>query len=1187
MSTKPKGTPFNGAHTAGIFSDMSIDGPIIGTLVLVVDRAKNLPNRKTIGKQDPYCAARLGKEAKKTNTDIRGGQTPRWDQELRFTVHDSPDYYQLKVSVFSDDKKTELIGENWVDLRDIVVAGGGQNDQWQPLQCRGKYAGEIRIEITYYDSRPKPKPAAPAASGVAAPAATVSNTGSARGRPTAELSGPNTMGPRALGAANPPKRRPLPSDPVTGQAPVQPQPVARAPSPAPAPAPVPAPAPAPVAVAPPLQAAPAAAPAPVPSPAFIQQQQQAPQHMQTPPRQQPNQPTTYTPSQSPLPSTNYSSNSASPQPVLYQQQPPAPMAPAVQHPDYHDQGAYNMTGPDGAYDSGVLPVTHQHQQQGRHQSHHSHHSHHGHHGHPVHAHDKSQYGNRDFAPEVEDYQQPPYDQQLQQQQQQQQQHHHQESRDYRFDGSPAHIVAPSNMAPAFEDPSYAQPVNDRPPPPPAHRSRNNSSGAPAPDAAFRSSFGAKDNTPAMRREVLRSEAHRHSISSAYPGRPTYRPLEAAPAPSAPAPDPTYQPPPPRHLSRGSSFDGQYNGDLDNASEASSALVASSFRKSTNRPPMPTVPQEQHQEHPSYDYESQGFGKVPSPAPLNLGGNRSSFSASPAPIYNSSSSQHRQSDAGTYMRRSPSPMAPHEYRRSPSPLPGPPAPTSYDTYGSHDDPYRRSSYSELDSTRHRENSEAYMLPAVPASLVPGVDPSLALELRSRIHSEDRRNEQPAPAAQPQQQQQQQQPQHRYTMSAASVMETPPRATPLHGRHKADGSSRASFDYDYNEPSQSQNYTPQRSQFSQSYNTPPQQTTQPPPSRYDRSPGPYSSGVPSPAVYDRTQGASPKPRHTIKRKSVSPAPASVSPQEGERRMSGIPFGPDSYDALNPALAAAKDPVRPDYNEASGKIIAHDGREIDPSDHLPVESWAPEPEPKPPKPESATASPADHSISASGRKQLRIAGRPQSSMGSSGITFSSADDPGTTYTPTGRNRLQKKSNRQSVAAIPVSSGTLSSGSPQASTPLAPLTYPRQQQQQDNFTPPRALVRASTFDYPSENHAPTQYGGSPGRTSYGGPAAPPIPAKVPVGGSPYGGASHTGSYRGSSSFTDSGAGGYADDGDRSPVMSGALMSTGSAARALPWNDSGAGAGHPGSMGDIALIEEMSRIDLGTGRARRHNGRY
>ncbi|KAK8210742.1 C2 domain-containing protein, partial [Phyllosticta capitalensis] len=133
---------------------MSVDGPEIGTLVVVVDRAKNLPNRKTMGKQDPYCAARLGKEAKKTETDKRGGQTPKWDQELRFTVRESPDYYTMKVSVFNDDKKTELIGETFIRLFDVIVPKGGQSDTWHSLQCKGKYAGEIRLELTYYDTRP-------------------------------------------------------------------------------------------------------------------------------------------------------------------------------------------------------------------------------------------------------------------------------------------------------------------------------------------------------------------------------------------------------------------------------------------------------------------------------------------------------------------------------------------------------------------------------------------------------------------------------------------------------------------------------------------------------------------------------------------------------------------------------------------------------------------------------------------------------------------------------------------------------------------------------------------------------------------------------------------------------------------------------------------------------------------------
>ncbi|KAI9727788.1 MAG: hypothetical protein M1834_007935 [Cirrosporium novae-zelandiae] len=155
MPSKSAKAVVGSAHTSGIYADMTVDGPIIGTLVVVIDKARHLPNRKSMGKQDPYCAARLGKEAKKTETDKRGGQTPKWDQELRFTVHDSPDYHRLKVSVFNDDKKTDLIGETWVDLEPVLTPGGGQNDLWHSLHCKGRYSGEIRIELTYYDTRPR------------------------------------------------------------------------------------------------------------------------------------------------------------------------------------------------------------------------------------------------------------------------------------------------------------------------------------------------------------------------------------------------------------------------------------------------------------------------------------------------------------------------------------------------------------------------------------------------------------------------------------------------------------------------------------------------------------------------------------------------------------------------------------------------------------------------------------------------------------------------------------------------------------------------------------------------------------------------------------------------------------------------------------------------------------------------
>lgn len=72
-------------HSAGIYADRNLDGPEIGTLVVVIDRAKNLPNLRTMGKQNPYCALRIGKEAKKTDTDLRGGQTPRWYETTNFS----------------------------------------------------------------------------------------------------------------------------------------------------------------------------------------------------------------------------------------------------------------------------------------------------------------------------------------------------------------------------------------------------------------------------------------------------------------------------------------------------------------------------------------------------------------------------------------------------------------------------------------------------------------------------------------------------------------------------------------------------------------------------------------------------------------------------------------------------------------------------------------------------------------------------------------------------------------------------------------------------------------------------------------------------------------------------------------------------------------------------------------------
>lgn len=141
---------------------------------------------------------------------------------MRFTVHDSPDYYQLKVSVFNDDKKTELIGETWVPLDQIVMPGGGQNDLWHHLNCKGRFAGEIRIELTYYDSRPKEEKV------------------EARLQET-PVQNPYEQTKEGIGGPRQPKpikRRPLPADPTQAMTPQsailehsQPSPMTYTPSP--------------------------------------------------------------------------------------------------------------------------------------------------------------------------------------------------------------------------------------------------------------------------------------------------------------------------------------------------------------------------------------------------------------------------------------------------------------------------------------------------------------------------------------------------------------------------------------------------------------------------------------------------------------------------------------------------------------------------------------------------------------------------------------------------------------------------------------------------------------------------------------------------------------------------------------------------------------------------------------------
>lgn len=834
------------------------------------------------------------------------------DQELRFTVHDSADYYQLKMSIFTDDKRTDLIGEAWIDLKGIIVPGGGQNDMWQTLSCRGKYAGEIRVEITFYDSRPKPdKPIAKAK----------------------QITGPVEQETSPSKQRNAMKRRPLPSDPVTGEAPALP----------------------------PVAAPPA-------------------DHHQTPPRGHAKQPSHsgYLPNQSPLQAVEYSTPPASRGRQLH-----------TDHysPSHQSVGHHTPTRVEGPRQPN-RPTRDVYETPPRHIE------------------------ERDYTQKIPIS---PYDQP-----------------DTR--GHYSTVSDPYDMSPRDDARHLPALADDRPPPPPAHRPRHNSGG---PDILHRNSFDTsplKSTPPAsMRYDVLKNEAHRHTAPS-YPGRPTFRGYDSAPLAAltaAPHNSMVHESSGQRHHSY-DAYDPHHRSmqpTVEDVPESPPGSIGNGYKRRSAR-------MSHHEDH-SYGHGGSGLSRSPGASPGYL---------SHSPVH--TQDPYREQSAYPV---SVSPLSSREFTDSPGEL-------SYHSHSSQSQ--RPSQRSELEAT-HIQSSPSYGLPTLPPSLTPGVDPNLTQDNSNRMYDE-RRHE------------------SRYS-SQALVTQTRDRqrSEPLPTYHTGPSTSP--------QPYNTQPYE-RRSRVSYSGAPEPQRLT-------------YRSVSPNPQ---------PNPEHTIRRKSVSPAP----PLSESRRLSDIPYGPDSYDAFNPSRSGSRDGTPGmELMDPHAKIVTYDGREIDPSDHLPVESWAPEPEAKQrqaaiesrsrpalagaqPMPPSSRRAPRTSRVQPVTSGALQLYGHPE--------------DTRTPPVNSGqRGRLQKKQPRASIGH-----------SPSASTPLAQISPDNFQDRQSPYTPTRGAPRGSNWEYPNENNVPPHYGGGHG---------PPIPAKVPL-----------------------------------PLMSGAN----------------------GGAGDqLALMEEMQRIDIGTGRSRRRGG--
>lgn len=229
-------------------------------------------------------------------------------------------------------------------------------------------------------------------------------------------------------------------------------------------------------------------------------------------------------------------------------------------------------------------------------------------------------------------------------------------------------------------------------------------------------------------------------------------------------------------------------------------------------------------------------------------------------------------------------------------------------------------------------------------------------------------------------------------------------------------------------------------------------------------------------------SPDPR-TPQRKSVSPSPQ---PASKDGSLTGVPFSPDSYEALNPNLKSAssinstgpkyntpeqaRDAYREKEREAKleeGPIIGVDGKVIDPSDHLPTDTWAPEPERKTPRkgPEIHlrfnNAPRGAQPMPNSGPRPPRETVIRPHSIATTVHSYSTNNVPPTAAV---RTRLQKK-----TRALPMHAN---------SSPILPVS---------NGTPPST--------YPLREHVNYGMSGSSPGYSWDSPnGPPPVPAKVPL---------------------------------------------------------------------------------------------
>ncbi|KAF9468164.1 C2 domain-containing protein, partial [Collybia nuda] len=129
----------------------------LGTLVVVVLKARNLNDKHSFYKQDVFAQVSLNGNTKRTKVDVKGGQHPIWDEEIRFPVmkDTAAKFRKLEVACFAKEHRSDdILGRGIVDLTDTLRTG--EFDEWISLNIDGVVRGDLYLEITYFANAPVP-----------------------------------------------------------------------------------------------------------------------------------------------------------------------------------------------------------------------------------------------------------------------------------------------------------------------------------------------------------------------------------------------------------------------------------------------------------------------------------------------------------------------------------------------------------------------------------------------------------------------------------------------------------------------------------------------------------------------------------------------------------------------------------------------------------------------------------------------------------------------------------------------------------------------------------------------------------------------------------------------------------------------------------------------------------------------